>query len=290
MNIHMAQLRASGVSLLLLDYFHDNDVISLSRTCKTSTSFLHKYKLKCYYHYSPESRKQTGIVFCHLLDVTLQDLENLDEHHRHSVASLMLGPRFSQPILPGVLPASLTSLMIGSSILGYNAFASYNHPFDVGVFPNSLTILNFGNDFNQPLEAGVLPCSLISLVMGRSFNQLLVPGVFPNSLTNLHMAEWFDKPLVHGVFPNSLTSLTMGCLFNQPVQPGVFPCSLLSLVMGFQFDQPRELGVLPDSLTNLTLSPLYTRPLIVNSTLRPCESPVKSWGWKEYERFCKCGE
>ena len=179
------------------------------------------------------------------------DLTHLDIH-----------PPYSQTLVPGSLPESLTHLTFSCycgplvpQVFPFNlthlAFNNlFNKPLEKNIFPESLLQLNFSNDFNQPLEHDVLPGSLQRLTFGYSFNQPLKHDVLPRTLQQLTFGAKFNHPIVHRVLPGSLQQLTFGDRFNQPLEQDVLPESLKQLTFGRHFNQPLEHNVLPRSLHN----------------------------------------
>jgi hypothetical protein len=106
-----------------------------------------------------------------------------------SLTDLHLNIRLSAPLLPGVLPPSLTTLNL-----------TIHHPIPAGVLPLQLTSCTLCDPFDfSPSRAPFLP-DLHS---------------FPSSLTHLTITSSLlivsRAPLVPGVLPSSLTVLELGC-------------------------------------------------------------------------------
>lgn len=169
----------SLLSSLLFLFYNDQDVISLSRTCKSSKLLLKNYKLKSPYLINDRKYKLTGLVLCHAIDVSDDELSLLDAQDKRSIHTIEFGFNFNRPfLLPGSLPESLTTLKMGTL---------FNQTLLPGVLPPSLTSLTMGRWFNQTLLRDTLPASLTSLTMGKWFNQSLLPSVLPASLTELNI-------------------------------------------------------------------------------------------------------
>ncbi|KAF2078465.1 hypothetical protein CYY_000215 [Polysphondylium violaceum] len=103
-------------------------------------------------------------------------------------------PNFCGDLVKGLLPDSLTSLLISSF-----------RPIQVGVFPNSITEMTLTYTF--PLQAGTLPLSLTKLTL-NDYNLPLCSHVMPNRLKELHIPQ-FNKTLEPDSLPASLTSLRL---------------------------------------------------------------------------------
>lgn len=157
-----------------------------------------------------------------------------------SVTTLILGEMFNQYLIQDMLPPSLTILRFGKN---YNSYIFKN------VLPPSLRTLTFGYDFNQHLAVGSLPPSLTTLKLGHNFNKNLAVGLLPPSLTILKFGHDFNQPLAVGFLPPSLTTLKFGQRFNQPITFGSLPSSLTTLKFGHDFNQTLAVGVLPLLLT-----------------------------------------
>lgn len=121
----------------------------------------------------------------------------------------------------------------------------FNQPLEPGVFPAGLICLRLGTDFDQPLSPGVLPEGLEEINLGSRFNQPLVAGVFPKSLRRVRLPGSFDQPLEPGVLPAGLVELELGIDFNQPLAPGALPASLRKLLLWDTYAQPLAVNVLP---------------------------------------------
>ncbi|GAM24786.1 hypothetical protein SAMD00019534_079610 [Acytostelium subglobosum LB1] len=188
----------------------------------------------------------------------------------NSLTSLILGFYFDSPLKSGVLPQSLTELVI----LGEYT----SHLIKAGTLPSSLRTLKSSiyRPSSLQLEAGSLPASLTSLSsVNRSGLPLLPsglktlvlcegdgdeddngmvikPGMLPPSLTELDIVENTQACDIEvGALPRTLKSLRMRLGFRSPLIPGVIPDSLTELTLGTRHDGDVVPGVLPQSLTSL---------------------------------------
>ncbi|GAM21967.1 hypothetical protein SAMD00019534_051420 [Acytostelium subglobosum LB1] len=161
--------------------------------------------------------------------------------HIRSLAVLEFGNSFDQPINPGSLPSSLTSIH-----LGYQ----FNHMIIHGTLPSSLKSLEFSDRFNQCIAPGVLPMSLTKLTMGFLFEQTLEPGALPSSLLELRFGTYskYRQPFVAGTLPPSLKHLSLGSNYSEPIVSGALPDSLTYLKLSWQ---RTFLVCLPASIRNL---------------------------------------
>ncbi|GAM25074.1 hypothetical protein SAMD00019534_082490 [Acytostelium subglobosum LB1] len=212
----------------------------------------------------------------------------------NTLIKIRFGNSFAQPIVPGVLPASLVHLE-------FHMGSRFNHPFGEGVLPPSLrtlklgmlynmvltkgslppslSSLTFGYGYDQPFEPGVLPASITSLTFGHSYNQSILPDVLPQSLTSLKFGNNYNQPLLHGSMPLGLKSIVMGSRYNQPFIGDEFPdgTSLTELTLGLGYMQPAEHVVLPSTLKTLNLQ-LYA----IHSTYLQClPSSVERVGFND---------
>ncbi|EGC38965.1 hypothetical protein DICPUDRAFT_19420, partial [Dictyostelium purpureum] len=129
----------------------------------------------------------------------------------------------------GSLPDSLESIEFSYG---------FSQSLIVGVLPlNSLTYLDFGNDFNTPIDiAGVLPSSLKVLKLGQSFNQPILPNIIPFGVERIEMAFFFVETLIEGSIPKSVKYLCFENGFND--FPNHFiPSTIQYLDLGFKFNK-----------------------------------------------------
>lgn len=169
------------------------------------------------------------------------------------------------PIEPGDIPSTVT----------YLSLARQARP---GAIPNSVTHLELDQYLDSPLQIGVIPDSVTTLSFGDEFHgQLLLPGVIPSSVTTLNLGE-YNRPLQQNVIPNSVTSLTFGGSFDHLIFPGVIPHSVKKLEFHDPFNQPLLSFPLPMNILNAVHSQCSvscpTHCLLSNVTLRSIPDSV----------------
>lgn len=162
-----------------------------------------------------------------------------------------------QPLELGLFPKSLTHLSFRNCDQQVQQF--YNRLFEPGVLPPSLTHLLMGAGCKNKiqLEPGQIPNGLVCLKLPDDYNLKLEPGVLPATLTHLEFGSRYNQPLQDEVLPAGLTHLKFGWKFNRPLSNGVLPCRLSHLKFGFKFDQLLDRGVLPSSLTHISFGITY---------------------------------
>ncbi|EFA77733.1 hypothetical protein PPL_12345 [Heterostelium album PN500] len=117
----------------------------------------------------------------------------------NNVKSLHFGAQFNQPLTPGSLPPTITSLSLSEH---------FNQPLDIDSLPSSLTSLVFGPHFNQELRPGVLPQSLRYLELGETFNQPFGHGSLPPNLVEIVFYNDVQSPILDAqVIPQSLRAI-----------------------------------------------------------------------------------
>jgi len=168
----------------------------------------------------PESLK--NIVFGNSFNVSLE----VGVFH-HLISSVDFGDSFNQQIKPGtfvcieekVNTENKSARFQGvASIKFGKAFNNFGIPFINGVFPDSVTKLEFGQDFNQVISKGVLPRYLKELYFGNYSN-----------------GSTFDQPFDVGVLPSFLISLFF-TKYRHRLKAGVLPDSLIYLKFSERFD------------------------------------------------------
>lgn len=125
------------------------------------------------------------------------------------------------------------------------------YPIPIGVLPENLEILNFGDSYDHPFTEGVLPKGLKNLNLGKRFNRPIKIGILPDSLETITFGEYYDKPISEGVFPQGLKVIIFGDAYNQTIQKNVLPSSLKHIVFGNCFCKTLIVNgktVLPDSV------------------------------------------
>ncbi|GAM19458.1 hypothetical protein SAMD00019534_026330 [Acytostelium subglobosum LB1] len=185
-----------------------------------------------------------------------------------SLRTMLLGESYNKSLSkPGCLPGSLNTLELGRDFAQSIKVGTFQNSLtkltmesivpdiDIGALPNSLIELST-ESINYGFQIGLLPSSLKILRMNRGYIRLalgITKGSLPESLESLTLGLGFNHPIQPGMLPNSLTSLTLGNQFNKTLAPGALPSSINSLVFGDGFDQILTANVLPSSLTSLTI-------------------------------------
>ncbi|GAM28449.1 hypothetical protein SAMD00019534_116250 [Acytostelium subglobosum LB1] len=177
-------------------------------------------------------------------------------------------PSISQPIEIGMIPDHLLSIEFG------NGFDSAIAP---GSLPPGLTALTFGWSFNQPITLNMLPRSLLQLSFGHSFNQYINIGMLPPSLTSLELDHGFKQQILNDTLPASLKHLSLGTRFileegtftfgtgfKNEIKPGSLPNGLSTLVLGPEFDKLLLPGALPQGLHHLVFGHRFNQPLVAD--------------------------
>ena len=169
--------------------------------------------------------------------------------------------KFNQRIEPGLLPQGLEELQLGTG---------YTEELLLGSLPASLTSLKcWTRSFNlqsrrnyELFGAGVLPPNLKSLVLG---DILILPGALPIGLREIEFHCNTLLPLRSHGFPNSVIKLTLGGDFNQRMSDFELPPNLQELAFGDYFNQNLLPGILPETLTCLHLGREFNTELKVGS-------------------------
>ncbi|GAM22597.1 hypothetical protein SAMD00019534_057720 [Acytostelium subglobosum LB1] len=160
------------------------------------------------------------------------------------------------PLVPGCLPEGLASLMVKT-----------HQPLQLGLLPNSMSIVQLIGNFNSKIEIGMLPLSLTTLSLGDEFRQPLEPGTLPPNLSYLSIGRGFSEPLRAGVLPANLYCLTVHLSLEHVVEPYALPDNLRVFINDGMGMPP----VLPDSLSIMyisnvkTIIPPFVKSLVINS-------------------------
>ncbi|KAM9969912.1 hypothetical protein ACTFIR_001750 [Dictyostelium discoideum] len=88
----------------------------------------------------------------------------------------------------------------------------FNHPILPSVLPPSLTFLKLSDHFNQKFYSNSIPINLKSLIfveLSSNFNQIIEPNILPQSITYLdfycpNYKHIIDTP---NILPSSLITL-----------------------------------------------------------------------------------
>eukprot|EP01132_Coremiostelium_polycephalum_P008556 gene8556-10524_t len=157
----------------------------------------------------------------------------------------------NDPIEPGVLPSSLTSLQLDLNYGPY--FSTRNRNPDgslVCVLPESIKHLKLNSGFIDGMELNLLPKSIETLSFGMNSNNPIPDKFFPNSINSITFGYSFNQPLVQGVLPTGLKQLHFNQLLNPIDTKVVIPDTVLELSCYFK---NLVKGLLPQSITRLTL-------------------------------------
>lgn len=173
----------------------------------------------------------------------------------------------------GLLPDQLTELIFGNN---------FRQP--IGNLPSQLKKLKFGDAFDRPINNEISKLlNLKELEFGANFNkpidnllpdniEILILGSrfnqsvnnLPSSLIRLKFGFDFNKNFTSKFLPN-LQFLKFGYWFNQSLTNKLNYSNLLHLTLGNKFNKYIN-GVIPDSLVKLTVDINYSHPLIINET------------------------
>ncbi|KAM9997081.1 hypothetical protein ACTFIZ_001986 [Dictyostelium cf. discoideum] len=176
----------------------------------------------------------------------------------NTIKSIKFNKNFKKPIQVDVLPKSLEYL---SFYTFYNVI-----PMTINIFPNSLTTLKFDKGekvitsynssfggFNFNLTQGILPNSLTKLNFANNFNTKFNLKSLPNSIKFLKLPG-YNEPLDDNVLPDNLIELEMGS-FNRDFNENTFTnCKQINKLILNKFNQKISgTNSLPNSLTHLEL-------------------------------------
>ncbi|KAM9966905.1 hypothetical protein ACTFIR_007140 [Dictyostelium discoideum] len=126
------------------------------------------------------------------------------------------------------------------------------------IIGNSLTSIDFGNEFNQSLSdtngEPWLPRTLKYLTFGKSFQHSIHRGELPSSLTSLILDPNYQGVILYGSVPKSVTTLRYYfdskfgiCKLDSKSIPG----GTTSLEFDYFFNQTIEKGMIPHNVTSL---------------------------------------
>ncbi|EAL65088.1 hypothetical protein DDB_G0284637 [Dictyostelium discoideum AX4] len=160
----------------------------------------------------------------------------------------------------GVFPSSITYLDFG-------AYSKSMKKLKVGVLPLSLKMFLFPDVYSFEIDEGLLPHSMETLMLPKSFNQIITKTLLPNKLVHLDFGESFNSPIPPNTLPETLRSLTFGFVFNQDIDRFCFPNSIESIIFKSGFNKPLKAGCWPTSLTTLFLGTSF------NSDIEPYALP-----------------
>lgn len=206
------------------------------------------------------------------------------------MTELTISHSFHQPLLPGVIPLSVTcvnydsrskhrllddSLPAGVKVLKVSRYFSNMFvpdllplansgvspvarvtSVDMCMFPISLEHLEIVFGGLAILDFSILPPRLHHLRITGGFNQKLVPGMLPASLKELILSQCHHL-LEPGSLPEQLTRFTCYS-FESPFTLGMFPASLRHIELWF-CHHALVPGVIPFGVTDILIRPKLKR-------------------------------
>lgn len=180
---------------------------------------------------------------------------------------LTIHDHMTTPLAPGLLPAGLQELSLGSySALGGALTTAVVSPYahllriEPGVIPATVWRLALGDQFNQVIEPGLLPRDLQDLDLGDRYNKAVPDAsVWPAHLQRLATGMRCNRPLA---LPPGLRSLRVGWCYDQPL--GRLPRELRKLKFdrGARYARPFAVGDLPPKLQLFSASGAFNQPLV----------------------------
>jgi len=141
----------------------------------------------------------------------------------------------------------IVNRIISSNVKYLTFSARFNRPIK-GLFPLSVTHLDFGDWFNQSVKSCISP-SVTHLIFSKDFNKT-VYGRIPSSVTHLTFGDHFNRS-IYQCIPSSVTHLTFGLWFFKNIR-GNIPTSVTHLVF-MDYFSGWDNNDIPISITHLTL-------------------------------------
>lgn len=180
----------------------------------------------------------------------------------HTLRSLEIGEFFERPLTLNDIPKELTTLSFanGPSVLSF-----FNQPILPGVLPATLKQLFLGHSFVHPLDEKVLPSSLRELHLGYKYDLPLCQIYFPPGLATLALGDKFQHEIKYGDLPDSLLTLIIGQHYNHRL---ILPSKLKTLRFKPDGSFNVPLPHLPPTLTELDLGDAYTHQIPGSTALR----------------------
>ncbi|KAM9965389.1 hypothetical protein ACTFIW_005205 [Dictyostelium discoideum] len=136
-------------------------------------------------------------------------------------------------------------------------FLHFNQQLTRSIIGNSLTSIDFGNDFNQPLSdtngEPWLPKTLKYLTFGKLFQHSIHRDEIPPSLTSLILDPKYQGVIQYGSIPKSVTTLhySFDSKGDAKLDSTLIPGGTTSLEFGLFFDQTIKKGMIPHNVTSL---------------------------------------
>lgn len=226
-------------------------------TCGSSTNFETEYPI----NFFPDTLETLNFKSLN---------QPLVEHlFPQQLTTLTLSYNFNQEILPGILPGSLTKLIIdnyaGTLLVG-------SIPF--GVKDLKLKIVNEIEDFAIPQSVTTLYLELVGYV--HRLNSTMIPS----SVTCLEMDYcYLQEDLPKQFIPSSVTRLTLGTN-SYNIKPGHIPDSVvfLKLVSSMSYHKFPS-GTIPNSVKHLRCNNPYAIKYMVDNGLIETAN-IKTFGFE----------
>lgn len=180
----------------------------------------------------------------------------------NGLIELDLSFSFNQIIEPNVLPESLIKLTFGSyfdQIIDKNVLpknlkivefdTNFNKKLEKNVLPYGLKELIFSDDsiYNHLFEKGVIPDTVTKINLGGNYMTKLEIGSIPNNVIHLNMANiHLNIPFEKNILPESIEILNLTCHYEKP-------------------NKLKKIGFLPKNLKKFNLNSYWNYPVIGNS-------------------------
>ncbi|KAM9980871.1 hypothetical protein ACTFIY_003166 [Dictyostelium cf. discoideum] len=179
---------------------------------------------------------------------------------------------FDQQLTRNIIGNSLTSIDFGNE---FNQSLSDTN--GIPWLPRSLKSLTFGESFQHSIHRDELPPSLTSLILDPKYQGVILYGSIPKSVTTLHY--YFDSrrgtnKLDSTSIPGGTTSLEFDSFFNQTIEKGMIPHNVTSLIF-MSGNYKIESNSLPISIKTLHLGrnkdyDALLPPTITNLSMHQC--------------------
>ncbi|EAL70098.1 hypothetical protein DDB_G0274411 [Dictyostelium discoideum AX4] len=138
-------------------------------------------------------------------------------------------------------------------------FTYFDQQLTRNIIGNSLTSINFSNEFNQSLSDTKgepwLPRTLKSLTFGKSFQHSIHRDEMPPSLTTLIFIPVYKGVIQYGSIPKSVTTLHYSLFFKEhdiyKFDLTSVPGGTTSLEFDFYYNGTIEKGMIPHYVTSL---------------------------------------
>ncbi len=162
---------------------------------------------------------------------------------------------FNDIIRVGVIPDGVIYIKFGDC---------FNLPLDVGVIPSSVKTLIFGNHFNRLVPKGVIPEGVVTLEFGKNFNVLLERESIPSTVMNLTFGKKFNNHSC-GCIPGSVKVVRFGDNFNVTSTIGPFRSEIEEVYLGWKFNKFPHKSEFPRSLKKLVFGESFNQAISQDS-------------------------